>query len=100
MGLRGLLESDGVNISVCGLEPTVGDTRLMIDDDDDREREIYGRGGGFAGSAVGVVGDFGDLGVSRATSCSGMLCDGRSRPNSSVNGRGGGRSTIASRSCP
>lgn len=69
-----------------GLPP--GDRTLIIDDDDDRVRETYGLGGGFADSAV-----TGETGSSGSHSGKTM-----SSTKSSESGRGGGRSTIASRS--
>lgn len=64
----------------------------MIDCDEDRAR-MYGLGGGLAGSVVtGLVRDNGEVGGSSSSRGE------TSSPNSSVSGRGGGRSTIASRS--
>jgi hypothetical protein len=75
----------------------VGDNKLRIEFDEER-REMYGRGGGFglSLSAVGevAVGILGDLSAGLGES----ILPTSSIPNSSVKGRGGGRSTMASRS--
>lgn len=98
-----------LSASMCSVEgeDSVGDMRLRIEFDVDLLRDIYGLGGGFGlepSLAVGVVGvelfegQTGDL----SPLPDGMLGSGIpltiSIPNSSVRGRGGGRSTIASRS--
>lgn len=75
----------------------VGDNKLRIELEEVR-REMYGRGEGLGLSpsavgdvALGIVGDMSaGLGNSKP--------DTSSIPNSSVTGRGGGRSTMASRS--
>ena len=59
---------------------------LFVMEDDDRERRIYGRGGGLAGSITGEDGCEDE----DSTLASGSY--------SSVSARGGGRSTIASKS--
>jgi len=93
-GLDGVLGlgASGICPADEGKDGVVGESTLMIDDDDPR-RETYGRGGGL--STTGVVG-CGDAGASCGGCCD--CCSGISMPNWSVTGRGGGRSTIASRS--
>ena len=93
---RGSFAADG-EIGLAAADPgrlcvlSMGDTVLWLFwlstesvDDDERERRMYGRGGGFFGSSVGGMG-FSTGG-------------GTSAPYSSTI-RGGGRSTIASSSC-
>ena len=63
---------------------------LIMDEDDDRVRETYGLGVGLLESGVAGLGE----GGGSSSSNDGAI----SSPNSSVSGRGGGRSTIASRS--
>lgn len=78
----------------------VGEIMLRMELEDDLVREIYGLGGDLGGSswigdAGGILGDrFGDL--SNGEGASGR--PGISNPYSSVSGRGGGRSTMASSS--
>jgi hypothetical protein len=60
------------------------------DIDDDRDRDMYGRGGGFIGSR-------GEPGGDGSLASSGAKPTTPPKSNSS-RGRGGGRSTIASRS--
>jgi len=67
---------------------------FIIDDGDDRERGKYGLTGDLAGSVAGLECGEGEVGVSGSTMGAGAI----SSPNSSVSGRGGGRSTIASKS--
>jgi len=72
--------------------------------DVDRLRDIYGLGGGLGLAASMVVGEagWGILGErlgERLSPVGTLGSDTISRPNSSVNGRGGGRSTMASKSC-
>jgi len=78
----------------------VGEIMLRIELEEDRVREMYGLGDGLgASSRVENVG--GTLGDGFCDLSNGGLTSGGpgiSNPNSSVNGRGGGRSTIASRS--
>ena len=77
----------------------VGEIMLRMELEEDRVREMYGLGDGLGasprvGDVGGILGEFGDL--SNEGAISGR--PGISNPNSSVSGRGGGRSTIASRS--
>ena len=78
----------------------MGEIRLREELDEDLERDIYGLGGDLTVviSNVGVVavGEIGDL--SDITGNSPNPGINTSVPNSSVKGRGGGRSTMASRS--
>jgi hypothetical protein len=65
--------------------PVVGETAS-----EERARDIYGRGAGFlvsSGNSGGSVGNSSSRGIKSS-----------SIPNSSMSGRGGGRSTMASRS--
>ena len=76
---------------------------LRIELEPDRVREIYGLGGGLglAFSDVGEVaaGMLGERFGDRSGRFGSGMEEMTSRPYSSVKGRGGGRSTIASRSC-
>lgn len=78
----------------------VGEIMLRMEFEDDRVREMYGLGGGLGassdvGDVGGILGDrFGDLSNGEGTSGRPDI----SKPYSSVSGRGGGRSTMASRS--
>ena len=78
----------------------IGDIRLREELDEDLERDIYGLGGDLSVviSNVGeaAIGEIGDL--SPATGNSPNPGINTSVPNSSVKGRGGGRSTMASKS--
>jgi hypothetical protein len=75
-----------------------GEIRLRIELDDDLVRDIYGLGAGL-GVVSGVkevaMEEIGDRSPVMGTSPKDCIT---SIPNSSVRGRGGGRSTIASRS--
>ena len=73
---------------------TVGDIILRIELDEDREREIYGLGDGLGVSIVGEVAT-GERSPGKGDS---PKAETTSMPNSSVKGRGGGRSTMASKS--
>jgi hypothetical protein len=86
-GTSGIFPPPGVKDAI------VGEIRLMRDADDER-RETYGRG-----DCLSTAGDVGWGDAGGGSCCDGASC-GISIPNWSVNGRGGGRSTIASRSCP
>jgi hypothetical protein len=66
--------------------PVVGETAS-----EERARDTYGRGAGFLGSSADSGGCDGGGGSSRAVTSSSI-------PNSSMMGRGGGLSTMASRS--
>lgn len=76
----------------------IGDIRLRIELDEDLERDIYGLGDGLG--VVSIAGEvaMGELGdrspITDTSPYPGII----SIPNSSVKGRGGGRSTMASRS--
>lgn len=101
MGARWLLRW-GISVvsrySVNGDE--IGELRLREELDEDFERDIYGLGGDLIVviSNVGVVtiGEVGDLSDMTGNSPNTGIIT--SVPNSSVKGRGGGRSTMASRS--
>ena len=77
----------------------IGEIRLRVELDEDLERDIYGLGGGLTSvvSNVGkvVMGEIGDLSPATGNSPKPGI---NSVPNSSVKGRGGGRSTMASKS--
>ena len=75
----------------------VGEIRLRIELDEDL-RGIYGLGGGLV--AVSIVGDVaaGRAGERSPITGNSPMPETISVPNSSVKGRGGGRSTMASRS--
>jgi hypothetical protein len=76
----------------------IGEIRLRVELDEDLERDIYGLGGDLSVvSNVGEVtmGEIGDLSPVPANSAKPGIT---SVPNSSVKGRGGGRSTMASKS--
>lgn len=99
-GLPPIFGEVGVNVvsySVDGDE--IGEIRLRIELDEDLERETYGLGGGLGAVSivekVAMVGELGDRSPITGTSPKPGIT---SMPNSSVKGRGGGRSTIASRS--
>jgi hypothetical protein len=101
-GLPPIFGEVGVSVvswySVDGDE--IGEIRLRIELDEDLEREMYGLGGGLGVvSIVGKVAMVGELG-DRSSPITGTSPKPgvTSMPNSSVKGRGGGRSTIASRS--
>lgn len=64
--------------------------KVKIDEDDDLEREIYGLGAGFGGSSI--------IGVDGVEIGSSNAGKGPSKKSSAVMGRGGGRSSSASRS--
>jgi len=78
----------------------VGEIMLRMELEDDLVREIYGLGedlgpSSWIGDVGGMLGDrFGDLSNGEETSGRPEI----SNPYSSVSGRGGGRSTMASRS--
>jgi len=78
----------------------IGEIRLRVELDEDLERDIYGLGGDLsvASNVVEVtMGGIGDLSPVTANSPKpGIIIT--SVPNSSVKGRGGGRSTMASKS--
>lgn len=76
----------------------VGEIRLRIELDEDLEREIYGLGGGLV--VVSVVGEDATERIGERSLITGNSPRPGtiSMPNSSVKGRGGGRSTMASRS--
>ena len=76
---------------------TVGDIILRIELDEDREREIYGLGDGLGVSIVGEIAT-GRLGERSPGKGDSPKAETTSMPNSSVKGRGGGRSTMASKS--
>jgi len=78
----------------------VGEIMLRMELEDDLVREIYGLGGGL-GVSSGVCDNVGILGESFGDLSNGEETSGRpeiSNPYSSVSGRGGGRSTMASSS--
>ena len=80
----------------------IGEIRLREELDDDLERDIYGLGGDLSvvtsnGGEV-AIGEIGDLRLSPVTGNSPNPGINTSVPNSSVKGRGGGRSTMASKS--
>ena len=77
----------------------IGELRLRVELDEDLERDIYGLGGG----GLGVISNVGEIAMGERGGLS--LITGNSPkpginsvPNSSVRGRGGGRSTMASKS--
>lgn len=78
----------------------VGEIMLRMELEDGFVREMYGLGGGLGvsscvGDVGGILGDrFGDLSNGEGASGRPEI----SNPYSSVSGRGGGRSTMASRS--
>lgn len=77
----------------------IGEIRLRVELDEDLERDIYGLGADLSVvSNVGEVtmGEMGDLSPVAANSAKPGIST--SVPNSSVKGRGGGRSTMASKS--
>jgi len=80
----------------------MGEIRLTEELDEDLERDIYGLGGDLSVviSNVGevAIGEIGDLGLSPVTGNSPNPGINTSVPKSSVKGRGGGRSAIASKS--
>ena len=73
---------------------------MRVELDEDLERDIYGLGGDFSvvRSNVGevAIGEMGDLSLVTGNSPNPGIST--SVPNSSVKGRGGGRSTMASKS--
>ena len=76
----------------------IGEIRLRVELDEDLERDIYGLGGDLSVvSNIGEVttGEIGDLSPVTGNSPKPGIT---SAPNSSVRGRGGGRSTMASKS--
>jgi hypothetical protein len=81
----------------------IGEIRLRVELDEDLERDIYGLGGGDflnvvvskVGEEVANTGEIGDLSPITGNSPKTGI---NSAPNSSVKGRGGGRSTMASKS--
>ena len=84
------------------MDGDVDEIRLRIELDEDLERDIYGLGGGLV--VVGVVSLVGEDGmggrIGELSDITGISPrpEITSRPNSSVKGRGGARSTMASRS--
>ena len=78
----------------------IGEIRLREELDEDLERDIYGLGGDLSVvvSNVGevAIGEIGDLSPGTGNSTNPGI--NTSVPNSSVKGRGGGRSTMASKS--
>ena len=80
----------------------IGEIRLREELDDDlEERDIYGLGGDISvviSNGEVAIGEIGDLRLSPATGKSPNPGINTSVPKSSVKGRGGGRSTMASKS--
>jgi hypothetical protein len=100
-GLPPIVGEVGVSVSRYSVDGDgiVGEIRLRIELDEGLERDIYGLGGGLA-IIVSVVGEvaMGRLGVRSPVTGKSPRPGITSMPKSSVKGRGGGRSTIASRS--
>lgn len=96
-GLRGVVNGEvGLKRALfwSGSGVELGEMRLRIEDED-RDRETYGRGDGFGCSVAGEK--VGETGEACPRSCGKSPAPEMiSIPNSSVRGRGGGLSTIAS----